>query len=176
MDKDEIQIIIDISKSLSNINNTISNLADATRNMVDINGKQTIDIKLIDEKINYLKETTKEIASVIEQVKTKFEILNRQLDYQEVSVIKQKKIAEHVEKKFKKEVDKVKQKDNEIEKSKDENKFSWGKFIDAAISFFENSKYIFLILFIIVLLLLIITNRIILINEITNWFKTILGA
>lgn len=139
MDDRELAIIIDINKSLGNLNSTLKTLCDNTKNLTDAISKQSTNIQLVDQKIDFLKDITDKISDVVMEVKEKVTILTRQMDYKETKEFKEKKIEEQIQKK------------DEVEKKK----FSWSGFGDGFKIFMKNSKWIFFILLILILGLLL---------------------
>jgi hypothetical protein len=154
MNDQELKVIIDVNKSLQSLNDTTQQLYKIIDNLVTtIHEGNTIG-EITSLKIDEVKKQIEDTTNLTDEIKKKLEMLTLQIDFREMNNIKNKKLNDKLEKKL------------------DRKKFSWGDFWDALKLFFQNSKWIFFILFIIGLIILIIFEVIKPIDA-WNWIKKI---
>ena len=92
----ELKVVIDINKSLGNINSTLNILNDTTQNLTEVMNKQSADVGLVNQKISFLKETIDKIEATMTDIKEEVYTLTRQMDYKETSEMKKKIITDQI--------------------------------------------------------------------------------
>ena len=161
MTGEEIKIIIDIHKALTNVTTTLQSLNSSTVNLVELMGEQTKDLSLMNQKADFLKDLYKGLASEVDNIQDKLDMLVRQMDYKELKEIKENKIEKMV---------KERMEEKEKEKEKEEKKkIDWKKIGEILLTFFDNSKWIFLMLILITIVVLVIAN-VLTWNAVVGWF------
>ena len=158
-DAEIIKIIIENTKALTNMNGSIQNLYRTTDNLINSLHQNNTMSEIVTRKIEDLKIQQCTTFSMLEEIKKKLDMAVLQSDLKEMSNIKAKKLSDKLDKQLEK-----------LDKQLEKHKWNWSIFWNTIGKFFDNSKWIFLILGILLLVVLIIL-KVIRLDEAWEWLK-----
>jgi len=87
----ELQIILDIHKSLVNITSTLNTFKDTLDDLADMEQKHGADLQLLNERMKFLNDLYEKINPVVNDTQSKLNTLISQLDFKERMEILQNK-------------------------------------------------------------------------------------
>lgn len=92
----ELQIIIDIHKSLTNITSSLSSFKETVNDLIKMEQKHGLDLQILNERLKFLNEIYEKISPIVSDTQTKINVLTTQIDFKErMDIIKNKTHKKH---------------------------------------------------------------------------------
>jgi hypothetical protein len=151
-DADILKVIMDSTRSITNLNNIIINLHKSIDSLVNSLHETNTNSTITNHKVDELKELIKITQSSVEEIKKKLEMLVIQSDFKEMLTVKSKKLSD------------------KLDKELEEHKWNWTDFWDTMGKFWDNAKWVVLAL-VIVIILYLIGTKVINWNDVWNFIK-----
>jgi uncharacterized protein YlzI (FlbEa/FlbD family) len=154
-DADIIKIIIENTKAMQNMQDTISSLYKTMDNLINSLHQNNTSTELTTQKVEILQDKIDDVLSKIEETRKKIDMLVVQTDFAEIQKIKAKKLNER------------------LNKNLDKKKINWADIGETIKLSIKNSKWILLTLIVIILIVLVIL-KIIRLDEAWQWLQKLL--